>query len=62
MFSRMEFQRSCEKCGEVLVWMDDEDNLGRQYAYLLCRTCGYREEPQADIEAHAEGRPRLPGM
>ena len=42
--------------------MDDEDNLGRQYAYLLCRTCGYREEPQADIEAHAEGRPRLPGM
>ena len=62
MTQTREFKRRCEEWGEPLSLTADTDALGRAYSYLLCRTCGYREEPQADIEAHAEGRPRLPGM
>ena len=29
--------------------------------WLVCE-CGYREEPTADILAHDEGSPRMPGL
>ena len=28
----------------------------------VCNNCGNHEEPGLDIEAHNEGRPRLPGL
>ena len=31
-------------------------------ARMVCGGCPYEEDPPMDIQAHAEDRPRLPGL
>ena len=57
-----QFKRHCERCNDLMVWATEHDADMQPKDYLVCDSCGYQESIRADIEAHAEGRPRLPGM
>lgn len=53
---------TCPKCGgPMTLKLLRPDPHERPEEWLVCE-CGYREEAAADIAAHDEDRPRMPGF
>ena len=63
----MEPKRRCPECQEPMEtgWAEDYSGDPDGYPLQLClgpHGCGYTEPAPADIQAHLEQRPRMPGL
>ena len=56
-------EATCFECGEkmTLQWHRADPHEPPDQS-LVCDGCGHREPTSADILAHDEGRPRMPGF
>ena len=55
--------RKCYECGaQMKLVLERPDPHEPAVRLWVCNNCGNHEEPGLDIEAHNEGRPRLPGL
>ena len=56
-------EATCFECGEKmsLQWLRANPHETPE-RYLVCEGCGHREAVPADILAHNEERPRMPGL
>ncbi len=56
-------EATCFECGEKMTfqWLQADAHEPPE-RYLVCEGCGHREVVPADILAHGEERPRMPGL